>query len=295
LPQNTVGGQSIAAGTAVETGTLLDLTVLRSPNTLLIYDDNDLTLVNQTGGDVDLSSVTFQATDGNRATFAAGRWGGTLREDRCAQIWSLNRNGPKGLDECGFIEHWLTTTNGGEHFWTGAGGTTGFSILQNGVDRATCAVANPGRCEFYLPADSAAAGDTTAHVYFAYTPDRLVILNNTPDKWMPLRGLTISNNYAPTRGATAEIAGPGILGRRNLINPLANPERLAPGQCIYYTNSIPEIDEPPQSCDVVARLDIGTDLIFWGADFPVGSVTDEQPHTCPVATPGRLTLCIMPR
>ena len=37
------------------------------------------------------------------------------------------------------------------------------------------------------------------------------------------------------------------------------------------------------------------DFYHLGADFPVDSVTDEQPHTCPVAVAGRLTLCIMPR
>ncbi len=293
FPQNTIANQSVAAGTLVEPGTLVDLTVLRSPNTLLIYDDNDLTLVNQTGSQVDLTGITFQAADGNAATFGGGRWGGTLRENRCAQIWSVNRNGPKGLDECSFIEHWLTTTNGGEHFWTGAGGTTQFRVIQNGVERGTCPVANPGRCDFYLPANSAAAGDTTAYVYFAYLPDRLAIINNSADKWMPLTGLEITNNFAPTQGATLSVASPSLFGSNR--NPVANPERLAPGQCILFTNSSVEVMEPPQDCDVVARLDVGASVIFWGADFPVDSTTDEQPHTCPLATPDRMTLCIMPR
>jgi hypothetical protein len=288
-PQNTIAGQSIAPGSEVEPGTRLDVTVLRSPNVTLIYDDNDLTLVNQSGSALDLTGLTFQALDGNQATFSGSRWGRTVREDRCTQIWSVGRNGPKGLDECQFIEHWLVTTNRGEHFWTA--GATRFAVVQNGVERAVCAVANPGSCTFYLPTGGGSA-DVTPYVYFAYTPDRLAIINNSEDQWMPLAGFEVVNNYAPNRGARVEVASPSLL---RSINPVANTERLAPGQCIFFTNSSPEVDAPPQPCEVVARLNIGPSVIFWGADFPVNSVTDDQDHICPVATPDRLTVCIMPR
>ena len=290
VPQNTIAEQSIPAGTAVEPGTPVNLTVMRSPNVALVYDDNDLTLVNQSGGVIDLTGIFFQALDGNQAAFAASRWGRELREDRCSQIWSLNRNGPKGLDECGFIEHWLTTNNGAEHFWTGAGGTTQFSVTQGGVERAVCPIANPGRCEFYLPA--ASVGDLTEYVYIAYTADRLAIINNSDDRWMPLAGLTVSNNNAEPQGATVAPADPTLY---TTLNPAANLNRLAPGQCIFFTNSSADAGTPPQPCDVVARLDVGPSVIFWGAEFPVNSVTDNQPHSCPVADPGRLILCILPR
>jgi hypothetical protein len=292
LEQNTIGGQSIAAGTQVEFGSTVDLTVLRSPNMLLIYDDNDLTLVNQSGTSIDLTGINFRALDGNQASFSASRWGGGLRENRCGQIWSVNRNGAKGLDECDYIEHWITTTNGGEHFWTGAGGTTQFAVMHNGIERAVCPIGGVQRCEFYLPAGGGSA-DVTQHVYFAYTEDRLAVINNTADKWMPLDGLSVLNNHVEPRGASLDFTSQSLYGSN--LNPVANLKLLAPGQCIFFTNSVPTTQEPPQPCDVVARLDIGTSLIFWGADFPVESATDDQPHTCPVATPGRLTLCIMPR
>ena len=292
LEQNTIGAQSIAADTQVEFGSAVDLTVLRSPNMLLIYDDNDLTLVNQTGTDIDITGINFRALDGNQASFSASRWGGQLRETRCAQIWSVNRNGAKGLDECDFIEHWITTTNGGEHFWTGAGGTTQFAVTHNGIERAVCSVGGLQRCEFYLPAGGGSA-DVTQHIYFAYTEDRLALINNTDDKWMPLDGLRVLNNHVEPRGASLDFTSQSLYG--SSLSPVANINQLAPGQCIFFTNSAPTTQEPPQPCDVVARLDIGTTLIFWGADFPVESTTDDQPHTCPVAAAGRLTLCIMPR
>mgnify|MGYP003396994430 CR=1 FL=1 len=48
------------------------------------------------------------------------------------------------------------------------------------------------------------------------------------------------------------------------------------------------------ACDVIARLDISPDLIFWSKSFDMDSLTDGQRRTCPAANDG-LTLCIMPR
>ncbi|MCB9452936.1 MAG: PASTA domain-containing protein [Anaerolineaceae bacterium] len=292
LPQNAVGAQSTAAGSQVAPGSAVDVTVLRSPNALLLYDDNDLTLVNQTGGELNLTGLFFQTVDGASASLAGTRWASSLREGQCVQVWSVGRNGPKGLDECSSIQNWLVTNNAGEHFWTGEGGVTQFNVMQNGVQRAVCPVANPGRCEFYL-AGGGAAGDATEYVFFAYTTDRLAIINTSTDQWMPLEGFAVRNNFAPPYGATVNVADPSLFGRN--VSPVANAQLLAPGQCIFFTNGSPTQDTPPQPCDVIARLDIGASVIFWGADFDVESLTDDLPHSCPAATAGQLTLCIMPR
>ena len=292
LAPNTVISQSLAPGTQVEAGAAIDLTIQRSPNTLLIYDDNDLTLVNQTGSIIDLSQITFQALDGNGATFAAGQWGNTLRESCCAQIWSIHRTGPKDLNECPFIEHWLATTQSSRHFWTGAGGTTQFSVLQNGIERGVCMVTNPGRCEVYLPGNDAGFEDVTEYVYIVYSQDRLAIINNTNDHWMPLSGLVLLNNFVEPRGQAITLSDAALYGDH--LNPAADLRRLAPGQCILFTNN-PETQSPPQPCDVIAWLAINPSLIFWGADFPVDSVSDNLNHTCPAAKPDQMVLCIMPR
>ncbi|MBZ0278783.1 MAG: PASTA domain-containing protein [Anaerolineae bacterium] len=292
LSQNAVSVQSLEAGLVVPAGSAVDVTVLRAPNALLIYDDNDLTLVNQTGGELALTGINFQAVDGSPASLAGTRWAPSLRAGQCVQVWSVGRNGPKGLDECSTIQNWLVTNNAGEHFWTGAGGVTQFSISQNGVERAVCPVANPGRCEFYL-SGGGAAGDSTEYVYFAYTTDRLAVINTSTDQWMPLAGFQVLNNFAPPYGAGVNLADPSLFG--GSISPVANVEQLAPGQCIFFTNSSPTQDAPPQPCDVIARLNVGASVIFWGAAFDVNSVTDDLPHSCPAAVEGRLTLCIMPR
>ena len=59
LPRNTIGAQSVEPGTPVAPGSTVDLTVLRSPNVQVIYDDNDLTLVNETGGPIQLVIYCF--------------------------------------------------------------------------------------------------------------------------------------------------------------------------------------------------------------------------------------------
>jgi hypothetical protein len=290
LPQNTIAGQSIPAGGAVAAGTAIDVTVLRSANTVLIYDDNDLTVVNRTGGELNLAGLTFTTLDGNPAQLAGARWSGGLRQDQCVQVWSVGRNGPKGLDECSAIQNWLVTNNPAEHFWTGGGGTTQFAVLQNGVQRAACPIANPGRCEFYLAAG--AADDATPFVYFAYTPDRLAIINTSSDQWMVLAGFTVVNYFAMAEGAGVPVGDPTLYPRSS--SEIGTVQRLAPGQCILYTDSAIVVDSPPQPCDVIARLDIGSSVIFWGADFGLRG-SDGQERSCPVATPERLTICVMPR
>jgi len=289
MPENSITGQSVPAGQSLAFGTAVDVDVLRSPNALLIYDDNDLTLVNNTGGELNLSGITFAAVDGGGAQMAATRWAGFLRVGQCVQVWSVGRNGPKGLDECSTIQNWLVTTNAGEHFWTGAGGTTQFTVLQNGVPRATCPVTNPGRCEFYL-SGAGAGGDTTEYVYFAYTPDRMAIINQSTDKWMALEGFYMVNRLA--NGAPVFPGDPTLYTR--FPPDVETVSRLAPGQCILYTNQTPTSEDPPQPCDVIARLDIGPSVIFWGADFGVAS-SDGQERTCPLPQPERLTICVMPR
>ncbi len=289
LPQNSISGQSIPAGQAAAPGTAVDVDVLRSPNTLLIYDDNDLTLVNNTGGTLGLGGVTFRALDGSGASFSAGRWGGGLTAGDCGQVWSVGRGSGKDLPECGSVQ-WMTTNNPGEHFWTGAGGTTQFGVFQDGLQRGTCAVANPGRCEFYL--SGGASGDATEYVYFAYRLENLAIINTSSSQWMVLDGFAVTNNYVPPFGASVNVSDPTLYGAG--VNPVADIRRLAPGQCVLFTNSSPGSDQPPQPCDVIAQLNVGDTVKFWGADFGIGS-SDGIARSCPAAAAGKLTLCIMPR
>lgn len=290
LPQNSIGGQSVAPGASAPRGSAIDVTVLRSPNTLLLYDDNDLTLVNQGDGTLDLNSVQFQAVDGSGASFNPARWSPTLEAGDCGQVWSVGRGEPKRLPECDAIL-WLTTNNPAEHFWTGAGGTTQFRVVQNGIERGVCAVSNPGQCQVFL-ATGGGSADVTEYVYFAYTTDRLIVRNTATGRWMPTGQLVVYNQNFSNGTVPLTLGDPTLFTVHEIMGDVT---RLAPGQCLYFTNSSPERESPPQDCFPVARLDIAPDLIFWSQDFALDSVTDGERRTCPAAEAGKLTICVMPR
>ena len=299
MPANTVISQSLAPGSPASPRAALDVTVLRSPNMLLVYNSQVITLINQADAAVNLGSLVFNALDGNTAaTFPASNWMPTLDGGgRCVQLWDERRSGPERPEACIGIERWLSTINTGVHFWTGLNGVTRFSVVYDGIERSVCEGAAPDQgqkqCTFFVPVGTV-GGDTTGYVYLAYTSDRLIALNQSSDKWMPLAE-TMIHNYNPN------VSVPGaslILGDPTLYNSpdtVADIARLAPSQCLMFTNSGPGIDAPPMACDVIARLDVDPTFIFWAADFEVESVTDGQRHTCPAATANKLTICVMPR
>jgi hypothetical protein len=298
LPQGAIAGQSIAPGESVPAGTAVDVTVLATPNVSLVYDENDFTIFNRTGGDMRLDNLTFQSVEGNAAAFYAGRWAGGLRAGYCVQVWSVQRSVPKDVPGCGGIQNWFTNVNNtSEHFWTALNGVTRFAVFQDGIQRGTCdaapAGAQPMTCEVYLPAGQ--AGAVTEYLYFAYTPSRLVVRNASPDRWMPLRDAVILNNHwnLTQPGAPIPLGDPTLYG---LMNPAATLAQLAPGQCVLFTDSSqPEALNLPEPCDVIAMLNIDPNLIFWAAPFTINSVTDGQQRQCAPATLDRLTVCIMPR
>jgi hypothetical protein len=299
LPPNTIRAQAIAPGQTVNFGTAVDVTVLRSPNVLLLYDDTSFTLINQTGVVLDLNGLSFNALEGTPpSSFAAARWASGLSEGgRCVQVWSIGRTGPARPPECTAVQRWLTTNKPAEHFWNGSNGAARFNVVQNGIERIVCETAPPGsgqkRCEFYSPSDTS-TGDVTKYVYFAYTSDRLIVLNQSASQWMPLSQMVVYN-YNPNLqipGASLTVGDPSLFGNPTIV---ARIERLAPGQCLFFTNSSPDATTPPQPCDVIARLDVNPGLIFWGADFELASAGSDRRHKCPAAVEGRLTICVMPR
>lgn len=298
-PANTVLNQSIPPGAEVVRGTTVDVGVLRAPNMLLVYDAESITLINQSDAVLSLQGLTFTAVDGNTpATFPATNWLNALEgEQRCAQLWAVRRTGPDRPPECAGVQRWLSTVNASAHFWTGINGVSQFRVVHDGVEYATCEAAHAGegrkQCEFYLPADTT-NGVTTPYVYFAYTTEQLIVHNQSTDQWMPLSQTTVYN-YNPNSsvpGASVVVGDPALFGNPDTV---ADIGRLAPGQCLWFTNSSPDIVAPPQDCNAIARLDINSQLIFWAADFELDSATGDRRHTCPAAVADKLTICVMPR
>ena len=300
LAQNSVSQQSIAAGSSVAPGTGISVVVLRAPNMQLIYDDNDLTLLNMSDENADLSRLSF-ADENNAAFFAATRLSSDLRPRQCLQLWSIGRNGPKGIPECEFIQSWLSTRNSNEHFWTQSNGIEKFAVLGDGVSQVSCPAAGPGtennpvRCEFFY--EGAGEGSTTAeYIYFAYTLEAIAIINMSPDRWMLTNDTSIFNFNPAISNPGAELRfGDPQLMREEFRRSRGNIQRLAPGQCIVFTSSTSEADAPPQPCTVVAQRTLNPDVAFWLADFQIQSSTTGQRLGCPAAIAERPTLCILPR
>ena len=111
---------------------------------------------------------------------------------------------------------------------------------------------------------------------------------------MVLNGFTLYNFNVPQQGGLAlNVADPSLYGAN--VNPVARLGQLAPGQCLFFTNTAPTSQQPPEDCDVIARFDMGASIIFWGAAFELDSASDGRRRSCPAATDGRLTICVMPR
>jgi PASTA domain len=297
LPENTIAEQALASNTAVARGTSVDVSVLRVPNMVLIYDDNDLTLVNTTLNIADLTALRFVSVAGNPASFAASRWASNVGEQRCTQIWSIRRNQSKKMSECEDIQNWLTTNSTGEHFWTQVNGVQEFAIVDNGIQRTTCPAAtsdsqdSPLRCAFYF--DGAGSGqDTTFYYYFAYTTDAMILLNPSEDKWMPTDRTTI---YGVNATSAPVVLGDAATWGDGFTVEVGDLTRLAPNQCLLMTTATSIGADPPEACTPIAQQAQSSQTTFWLSEFEVESANDGQRHTCPAATPGRLTRCIVPQ
>lgn len=279
----TVADQSIPPGTVVDYGTAIDVTILQPTNALLIYDDNDITLVNRTGEPLDLHVIEFNSLDGDTGTsFSGSRWAASVGDGNCVQLWSIAVRGPKALPECGSTR-WLTTNNPGEHFWTGSNNATEFHILQAGIQRAICPVSMDGRCEFFLETSEL---EVTDYVYFAYTRSAFSVLNQSEDLWMPVQDVTITDarggSFALGDAQAYDAVSPGVINWP------------APGQCLLLTGQAAG-DQPPQRCNIIARQHLDGDFVFWQESFSLISQADGERRECPGATEGHLTLCILPR
>lgn len=297
VPENVISGQSVAPGQTAPRGSEITVEVPRTANVILIYDDNDLTMVNKLDARIDYGDLIFSTVQSTQsASFPAARWGNRLRGKQCAQIWSVGRNGAKGLPECEFIQNWLTTTNRSEHFWTAANGVQSFNVIQGGLERAVCQAApvnsqnQPLRCEFYLP--SGQATEVAPFIYFAYKTDKLAIINNTDSQWMPVATTLILNGLAdPAPFGKQFNVNAALFGRPQTV---ARINRLAPKQCLLFVSSAADDDELPQTCDVIATYTVEPAQAWWTANFQTQGADNKQ-RTCNAATVDRLTLCIMPR
>lgn len=292
LIPNTIGGQNVAPGTPIERGSAIDFTILSSANVRLIYDDNDLTLINNTGTSLDLSRIVFNSTTGTQR-FSASRWRGGIEFGDCTQIWSVQRGTPKSVIGCDSI-FWLTTNNSAEHFWTQLSGAPAFEVLQDGVPVATCDAAppnsqdNPLMCEFFV-IGGALDPASTEYVYFSYTTDRFTVVNPSDNAWMPLEATQLQ-----IAGLSLRLGEPTLYGATP--STVADVRKLAPQQCAMLALDPTAAATPTDPCDLIAQGTVAQPQAFWTVPFEVVPATiGGETFMCPPATPDRVTVCVMPR
>lgn len=282
--ENTISGQSPAAGESVAPQTSIDITVIRAANAYLIYDDNDLTLVNVQGGLLDLAEIQFSAEGPNGALeFNPTAWAANLDEGRCGQIWSVGRVSSKAIEGCSIVL-WMTATNSSQHFWTYTAGVETFSVIQNGEVRALCPAAPAGsqdaplRCDVVFDIDY--AQEHISYIYLAYTTDRLIIHNQTEDRWMELSDTLLRDS------ASRDID----LSALDFFSIEDHPVRLAPDDCIFF--ALETGAQPPEPCHVIGQVQ--TDTAFWLEPFRVIG-RDNYPRVCEAAEADTLMICVMLR
>jgi hypothetical protein len=286
-PLGTIGAQSLDPGSTAAVGTPIDITILSTANITLLYDDNDITLVNQTGANLNLTALTFNSGDGTKQ-FLAAEWQSQLETGDCGQLWSVTtRREPKRLPECGSTR-WLGTNDTTKHFWTALAGVTEFTVSIDGVPRVTCPAApagtDPLSCNFFL--GSVAQDLDSPYLHFSYTADQLAIINTTADRWMPFT--------TPIRDAADQLVTLNDPARLTESLTVGDITRLAPGQCLVLTTNA---EGSAPDCHVLATAVIKPNEAFWSSGFQIDSQTDDErePRQCPPADAARPTVCIMPR
>ncbi len=293
MPQEpgTIASQSAAAGDSVPYGTAIDVNVLSAASIRLVYDDNDLTMINNTGARLELAQFVFSGTGGTKR-FAAAGWRPRLDAGDCTQIWSVARGEAKNVAGCGSV-FWLTSNNTTEHFWTQAAGAERFDVVQDGTAVATCDAAAvnsqdvPVTCEFFVLAGRGGRLNTP-YLYFAYTPDSFAVVNTSDDSWMRLDTTPIE-----IPGLRLSVGDPALYGNPDIV---ADIRRLAPGQCLLLTLSAETGTSTPEPCSVIAQHVVSQAQAFWTVPFELLPASRPDEHlTCPAATEGHVTLCVMPR
>lgn len=283
-PANMVTSQNPAPGEAVAPGTAVSVTVMRPVNMRLIYDENDFTLMNQSGQAFATGSLSFQAVDSG-AAFTARRWNrvSDLPNNECLQLWSVVRTDSKEVDGCRTVVHWISTSNTNEHFWI-AGQQTAFRVLFEGIERGVCPAASAGQvqdCPLYLPLDDNPT-DISEYMYFTYTDDQFVVINRSAGRWLPTGQIRIGDGLVLGNPANFQSAFMGDAGF------------LAPGQCLVFTRD-QAAETTLEACDVVARATLPADQVFWNFPFRMRGGVGRERQSCPAALPGERMICIVPR
>lgn len=284
---NTVDSFEIA-----EDGIIVQVTVFREYNVELIWENTEafagqpglvglnlnnnelFTLVNLSDEELSLRNIQI----GN---FEISAWGDMLRPRQCAQAWSFDIQSFIEISGCEFIQGGsiVNITNPDEQFWIN---NESFEVFQNGIHRGRCVTADGG-CQLWL-SPLVIAEDIAPYILLIYDMNELVIYNSSDSQWMDINHIAFNDSAA-------------ILSDVRNWDAVAYPDiaRLAPGQCVRFTNNLTDDNESIENCFTLARQDTSEADMFWTEGFIVNdTLKGTHRETCPPASNER-TICLFGR
>jgi len=276
IAQEPAPGQKVAPGTAVK------VTIVRNTNVMITYDANSLTFTNRDSQPLDLTGVLLESgAEQDLSQFSTQEWGKTLPVKSCYQLWKIAPSKINLPPECTSAARVSVTGLKTKLFWLS--GQDSFRVRRHGDTLATCPV-GAGRCDVaLLQGDAVEQAD---FLMFAYRTNYFTVRNES-NRWMSLDDITIigGNGERFTLDAIQN-AAPGDV--------LWSGYRLAPGQCLVYSES--EIGAlPPYDCKVVGYVKLAKKTTFWTSGFSLVSVGTPRSSYCPAPQPGLLSVCVRPR
>lgn len=292
---DTVKSQTLPPGTSTSPAAAVDVEVVIVFNIMLIYDSNDITVANLTGGNLNIGGM--QLSSGGEAETPAAAFtlrdipdfNGQLEHTQCVQIWSDAADSSKPISTCERgIRNWYSTILPDRHFWTGENGANRFTVSYRNAIVGTCPTfrgRNERTCPLRLRLDPFDT-DTAEYLYFVYTMDELAVINPSASRWMPLADVQLEDIALDD------------LTQRPRIAALGDDTRLAPGECLIFNRPADDEATAPASPDHLADdcFAVGQSIFtvgkFWGGAFSVGGTSE---RSCPPAQRGQRVICMVPR
>jgi len=291
----TITVQSVAAGEMLAPGQAVDITIVRVPNIRFIYDDNDLTLINQTRRVIPLVPLSLVGQSLASPVLAGERWDiSFIPIGGCVQIWSIGRAAPKAIDGCEEISAWFSTSDPNSYVWTQVAEVESFTITYSDVSLSACPAAPaasqdaPTVCDAYLP--SYPSLEQARFLYLVYTYGAFSARNPTLDAWMPLSAPIITHADGTLMSLSDPLTYTDI---KSVAMPLDGQvlTPLAPNECIVFRALDDAGALAPEPCGLIVA-DATLDNAFWRSDFTVTDSTGVS-RTCAAAVDGELTVCVM--
>jgi hypothetical protein len=235
------------------------------PDIRLLYDDNSLTLLNVSGGVLNLSNLVFESSSGR---LEAQRWNidalsqplSGFTDGDCLQVWELDVTALSAPAACDTRHAWIMVNQAGQ-FWQNADSFT----VRNGTQRVGFCDAAAGVCDVNLsvPLDTTLVDPVTRRslpdLQFVYTVDSFTLIN-VSGRRLDLRGIQFQSD-----------SGTMPVSRWNTEFLTQALYDFTPGDCVQVWGlGVDAILPAPDICEIRhAWLAVGDEADFWRDDFIV--------------------------